>query len=224
MTLASMIDQTLLDPTVGSRTASAWIESNAGEGFAALCVPPYVVPLAREGLTETETRVCSVVGFPLGYAATASKVEEAVRLVELGCDELDMVMNVGAFLENEDAFVEQDVRSVVEGVHEASAGRSIVKVILETGRLTPGEIARGARVAADAGAAFVKTSTGFGPRGATVEDVVTIRDAVGPDVGIKASAGIRDLAAALALIEAGADRIGTSSGKEILAACEVDSG
>ena len=223
VTLASMIDQTLLDPTLGPQAAASWVSENANEGFAALCVPPYLVPLVRDGLSGTGTRVCSVVGFPLGYSATDSKVDEAVLLAELGCDEIDMVMNVGAFLEGHDAVVADEVRRVVESVRRVSDGRGVVKVIIETGSLRPDEIGRAARLVEDARADFVKTSTGFGPRGASVDDVVAIRAAVGPNVGIKASGGIRDLETALAMIEAGADRIGTSSGREILAGLDEGS-
>ncbi|MDH7506148.1 MAG: deoxyribose-phosphate aldolase, partial [Candidatus Acetothermia bacterium] len=148
------------------------------------------------------------------------KAYEAARLVELGCREVDMVLNIGALLEGAERYVRDDIAAVVRAVDETSQGAGLVKVILETGYLEPEHIAAGSRLAVEAGARFVKTSTGFGPRGASVEDVRIMRDAVGAGVGVKAAGGIRDLATALAMLEAGADRIGTSSGTEILDAFE----
>jgi deoxyribose-phosphate aldolase len=215
--LASHIDHTLLTPTAGFAAAAAWMDEAAGHGFATLCVSPFLVPLAAQHLAGTPTRVCSVCAFPLGYANTESKAEEAVHLVELGCVEVDMVMNIAAFLEGELRFVADDIGAVVGAVSEASEGRALVKVILETGYLDAAGIASAAMLAAEAGAAFVKTSTGFGPRGAHVEDVRIMAEAVGSGVGVKASGGIKTLDDALAMIEAGAARIGTSSGVAILA-------
>jgi deoxyribose-phosphate aldolase len=214
--LARMIDQTLLKPTVGFREASAWMDAQRDAGFATLCVSPFLVPLAAQKLAGTETAVCSVCAFPLGYANTESKAEEAAHLVELGCAEVDVVMNVAAFLEGENAFVVDDLRAVVDAVRDASEGFGIAKVILETGFLPAARVSAACELAVQAGAAFVKTSTGFGPRGASVADVRAMRAAVGPKVGVKAAGGIRDLATALGMIEAGATRIGTSSGREIL--------
>lgn len=218
-TLAAAMDQTLLKPTVGYRGGSAWIDASADAGFAALCVSPFLVALASQRLAGTATAVCSVVGFPLGYANTESKAEEAGHLVALGCHEVDMVLNIGALLEGDDRFVRDDIVAVVRTVRQAS-DEAIVKVILETGYLEPGAIERACLLAVDAGAHFVKTSTGFGPRGASVEDVRIMRAAVGPDVGVKAAGGIRDLETALEMLEAGASRLGTSSGLEILEALE----
>jgi deoxyribose-phosphate aldolase len=128
-----------------------------------------------------------------------------------------MVVNIAALLEGENAFVHHDIEAVVKAVEHASEGRGVVKVILETGYLKTADIERGCHLAVQAGAHFVKTSTGFGPRGASVEDVQTMRAAVGPEVGVKAAGGIRDLECALSLLEAGANRIGTSVGGDILA-------
>lgn len=217
--LASAIDQTLLKPTVGFAEAAAWMDRMRDQGFATLCVSPFLVPLAAQRLAGSATQVCSVCAFPLGYAMTESKAEEAAHLVQLGCVEVDVVMNVAAFLEGEHVFVRDDLRAVVDEVRETSDGAGFVKVILETGFLPDAEaVAAASRIAVDAGADFVKTSTGFGPRGASVEDVRAMRAAVGPEVGIKAAGGIRDLPTALAMVEAGATRIGTSSGLEILGA------
>lgn len=216
-TLAGMLDQTLLKPTAGYNVARDWIVRQRDAGFATLCVSPFLVPLAAELLAGTSTRVCTVVGFPLGYSLTETKVEEARHLVSLGAVELDMVVNIAAVVEGEDGLVRDDISAVVTAVHDATKGTGLTKVILETGYLTPEQIAHASELAADAGADFVKTSTGFGPRGASVEDVRIMREAVGPAVGVKAAGGIRDLATALAMIDAGATRIGTSSGREILA-------
>ncbi len=216
--LASKIDQTLLKPTIGFAQGNDWIESNRDSGFATLCISPFLVPVAAQKLAGSKTVVCTVCAFPLGYANTETKAEEAALLVGLGAVEVDMVVNIAALLEGEDQFVTDDIRAVVRSVAEASEGTALVKVILETGYLDDEQIARGAHLAAGAGADFVKTSTGFGPRGASVRDVEIMREAVGADVGVKAAGGIRDLETARAMLGAGATRIGTSSGLEILEA------
>jgi len=216
--LAAAMDQTLLKPTVGFAEASRWMDASADHGFATLCVSPFLVPVAAQRLAGTRTGVCAVCGFPLGYSLTESKAEEARHLVELGAVEVDVVVNIAALLEGEDEFVLDDLGAVAASVQESSSGGALLKVILETGYLQPEDIVRGCKLAVAAGAAFVKTSTGFGPRGASIEDVVLMRDTVGPEIGVKAAGGIRDLETALAMIEAGANRIGTSSGIEILEA------
>ncbi len=215
--LAASMDQTLLKPTIGFAEGAAWIEANRDMGYASLCVSPFLVPVAAQRLAGTDTAVCSVVAFPLGYAATESKAEEAAHLVQLGCVEIDMVLNFAALLEGNDAFVLDDIAAVVASTSRASGGLALVKVILETCYLSEDDIERGSRLAVEAGADFVKTSTGFGTRGASVRDVEIMRAAVGPDIGIKASGGIRDLDTALAMIEAGATRLGLSAGAEIVA-------
>lgn len=215
-TLAASLDQTLLKPDAGFGAASEWMESSRDAGFATLCVSPYLVPLATQHLAGTVTGVCSVVGFPLGYALTETKTEESIHLVELGCVEIDMVMNIGAFLEGDHDFVRDDIESVVIAVSDESQGRALVKVIIETGYLEDDNISRASELVASAGAAFVKTSTGFGPRGASARDVELMRAAVGEQLGVKAAGGIRDLDAALEMLQAGADRIGTSAGLKIL--------
>jgi deoxyribose-phosphate aldolase len=213
---ASLIDQTLLKPTVGFAAGAAWVEANRSRGFATLCVPPFLVPITAQRLAGTSTEACSVCGFPLGYANTESKAEEAATLVALGCVEVDMVLNIAALLEGEVSFVRDDIRAVVRAVTERSGGTALVKVILETGYLEEADIARGCELAVDAGARFVKTSTGFGPRGASGRDVEVMRAAVGEGFGVKAAGGIRDVDTALAMLQAGADRLGTSSGAEIV--------
>lgn len=216
--LAGMIDQTLLRTTAGMHDAAAWIETSRDAGFASLCVAPLFVPLAAQRLAGSSTVTCSVVGFPNGYNLTETKAEEVFHLAALGCHEFDMVIAVGALLEGEYDFVRADIAGVATAVDEATQGAGLLKVILETGHLAPDLIARGCLLAVEAGAAFVKTSTGFGPRGASVEDVRLMRETVGPDIGVKAAGGIGDLESTLAMIDAGADRIGTSRGLEIIAA------
>lgn len=222
--LASAMDQTLLKPTVGFGAGAEWIEECSNLGFAALCVSPFLLPLAAQRLAGTETAACSVCGFPLGYALTESKAEEARHLVELGAVEVDVVVNIAALLEGEHDFVRDDLKAVVQTVERASDGGALVKVILETGYLDEHQITTGCRLAVEAGAAFVKTSTGFGPRGASVDDVKLMRATVGPDIGVKAAGGIRDLETALEMIAAGANRLGTSSGVEILEAFRARTG
>ncbi len=222
-TLARAIDQTLLKPTVGMREAASWIERSAHAGFASLCVSPFLVPLAAQILAGSPTRVCSVVAFPLGYALTETKVAETRQLIELGCEEIDMVMNVAAFKEGEVALVRDDIAAVVTTAHDESHGKAVVKVILETGYLSDEQIAEASRIVVDAGAHYVKTSTGFGPRGASVEDVRVMAAAVSGRGLVKAAGGIRDLDTAVAMLQAGAHRIGTSSGLEILSALDAAS-
>jgi deoxyribose-phosphate aldolase len=216
-TLSSYIDMTLLSPTAGFAKAAEWIDANSQCGFATLCISPFLTPLAAQRLFDSTTKVCSVAAFPLGYASTEAKADEAAHLVKLGCSEVDMVINIAALLEGEVAFVHHDIEAVVASVAHASQGTGLVKVILETGYLEPSDIERACHLAVQAGAHFVKTSTGFGPRGASVEDVALMRATVGPDIGVKAAGGIRDLDCALAMIEAGASRIGTSGGGAIVA-------
>lgn len=217
-----MIDQTLLKPTAGHEAGAAWMESVREAGFGTLCVSPILVPLAAQRLAGTCTRVCAVVGFPLGYSCTETKAEEAALLVSLGAAEIDMVANIAAIVEGAGHLVVDDVAAVVAAVDHASGGAALVKVILETGYLEPDQVVQAAKWAVEGGADYVKTSTGFGPRGASVADIAAMRAAVGPDIGVKASGGIRDLSACLAMIAAGATRIGTSSGLEILR--EFDAG
>jgi deoxyribose-phosphate aldolase len=216
--LAACIDQTLLKPTVGQRAAREWMLLQRDAGFASLCVSPFLVPIAVEVLAGTPTKVCTVTGFPLGYTVSESKADEARRLVELGAAEIDTVMNVAAALEGSWDYVREDIARVVAATAHASGGTAIVKVILECAYLDGAEgLTAACKTAVEAGADFVKTSTGFGPSGATVADVAVMRAAVGPAIGVKAAGGIRRLDDVLALLDAGATRIGASAGLEILA-------
>jgi deoxyribose-phosphate aldolase len=217
-TLAGMIDQTLLKPDLPVADMAEWLEAQTPYPWASVCVPPAFVSLASGVVGSGGVTVCAVVGFPLGYDTTEAKAWEAAQLVERGALEIDMVVRVGALLGGENDTVEQDIREVVDSVGLASGGRGLVKVILETGFLDDRAIRRGCRLAERAGAAFVKTSTGFGPRGASLDDVRLMRATVGDRLGVKAAGGIRTLEDALAMIEAGASRIGTSAGRELLEA------
>ena len=218
-TLAAAIDQTLLRPTVSLREGEQWLAGQRECGFAAVCVPPALADLAVAAMRGSGTAVCSVVGFPLGYDVTAAKAFEAAWLVTLGCREIDVVVRVGDLMAGDDETVRADIAAVVDAVRSASGATApgLVKVILETAYLDASAIISGCRLAEEAGADFVKTSTGFGPRGASVADVRAMRAAVGDRLGVKAAGGIRTLADAVAMIDAGATRIGTSAGREILA-------
>jgi deoxyribose-phosphate aldolase len=210
--IAPLIDHTILKP----EARRADIERTCAEavqfGFAAVCVYAAWVPLVAGRLRGTGVRTCTVAGFPHGAATTASKAFEAAEAVQSGADEVDMVLAVHAVRDGDLRRAEDDVRAVVK-----AAGGRTVKVILETGLLTDTEKVAACRLCVAAGAAFVKTSTGMGAGGATVADVRLMRATVGPGVGVKASGGIRTLADAMAMAEAGANRLGTSAGVAIMA-------
>lgn len=209
--LARLIDHTLLSP---SATASAidrlCAEARERELFS-VCVNPCWLPRVKQALTGSNVRACTVIGFPLGANATQTKANEAARAIADGADELDMVLNVGWLLDGDDQAVRNDVAAVVQ----AAEGR-VVKVILEVALLTLEQVRHASQLAVAGGASFVKTSTGFGPGGATIEAVEVMRAAVGDRVGVKASGGIRDAATAKAMLEAGATRIGASASLAIL--------
>mgnify|MGYP001357111472 CR=1 FL=1 len=210
--LASMIDHTLLRPEATADDIRRLCDEAKEYGFCAVCVQPRWVALCRELLEGSGVKVATVCGFPHGASLSEVKVFEASCAADDGADEIDMVISIGSLRQGRDDEVEADIRRVVE----ATAGRAIVKAILETALLTDEEKRRACRAAERAGAAFVKTSTGFGPGGATARDVRLLRASVSPHVGVKASGGIRTAEAALAMIEAGATRIGTSSGVAIV--------
>ena len=189
--LAAMLDQTLLKPDVTPLEASSWLAEQRSYGFASVCVAPRLIAMAADTMRDTDTVVCTVVGFPLGYAVTEAKAYEAIRAVSDGALEIDMVLPVGELIGGQDLDVVQDIAAVVAAVSAASDGAGLVKVILETGYLDAAAIRRGCAAAEAAGADFVKTSTGFGPRGASVEDVALMRAAVGDRLGIKAAGSIR---------------------------------
>jgi deoxyribose-phosphate aldolase len=182
-------------------------------GFACVCVNPIWVRLAARHLKAQIVRVCSVVGFPLGATTTRVKAFEAAQIIADGAREVDMVINVGALKSGDLEAVERDIQAVVRVCHE---GGALSKVIIEAALLTDAEKVTACSLARAAGAAYVKTSTGFGPGGATVEDVVLMRRTVGVDMGVKAAGGIRDLATFTAMVAAGASRVGTSAGISIV--------
>ncbi len=214
--LAATIDHTLLGPTATRAGVERLCAEAIGFGVAAACIDLRHAATARKALAGSNVRLCVVVGFPHGMTSTRVKVFEAGEAVAQGADEVDMVIPVGALKERDLDGLRADIAAVCDVAHRA--GRPVaVKVILETCLLTDEEKALGAREAVAAGADYVKTSTGFGSAGATAADVALLRRAVGPNVGVKAAGGIRDTATALAMIAAGATRIGASRTADILA-------
>lgn len=209
--LAPYIDHTLLKPTASLEQIRQLCNEAKVSGFASVCVNPVHVSRAWSLLKNSSVKVCTVIGFPLGATSTLSKVMETRDAVANGADEIDMVVNIGSLLEKDYATVYSDIKAVRD-----AALHQVLKVILETGYLSKEQIVRGCILSKMAGADFVKTSTGFGPGGATVEDISLMRKVVGPDFGVKASGGIRDFPTALAMIEAGATRLGASSGVQII--------
>ena len=214
--LAKMIDYTLLNPSATRDQVERLCDEAKSYGVYAVCVNSIWVPLAVSTLRGTDVRVCSTVGFPLGTSLPAVKAFEAETVVGLGAAEVDMVMNVGALKSRDVATVLEDIQQVVKACKEAR-----VKVIIETGYLSDEEKVEACKLAQEAGAAFVKTSTGFGSSGATVADVILMRKAVGEGFGVKAAGGIRTYRDCVAMIEAGANRIGTSSAVQILKECPL---
>ncbi len=208
MDVRRFIDNSILKPDRPEREVAEFVKRSRDIGFYAVCVNPCHVKLASE-IAGDEIVVCSVVGFPLGLGTKEVKIHEAVRAVEEGAKEIDMVMNISAFKSGRFDYVEEEIKSIVR---ETGA---TVKVIIETCYLTDEEKRKAVEICIEAGAHFVKTSTGFGPKGATLDDVKLLKEAGGGRIKVKASGGIRDLKTTLAMIEAGADRIGTSSGFDI---------
>lgn len=212
MKLNGLIDHTILKATATRADIERLCDEAIEHSFASVCVNTCWVPLCAERLANSEVEVCCVVGFPLGAMATDPKAYEARWAVDNGADEVDMVLNVGWLLAGEDDAVRADIAAVVE----AAQGRC-VKVILETCYLNDEQIERACRLSVEAHATFVKTSTGFGTGGATVHDVALMAKAVNGAAKVKASGGIHTAEEAAAMVEAGADRIGTSSGIAIVA-------
>ncbi len=210
--LAAIIDHTLLKPEATKDQIVKLCEEAMEFGFASVCVNPTYVSLAAGLLKDTPVKVCTVVGFPLGASTPLVKAVEARDAIAAGAREIDMVINVGALKSGDDDLVGREIRAVVE----AARGRALVKVILETALLTNDEKVKACLIAKAEGADFVKTSTGFGPGGATVEDVRLMRKVVGADMGVKAAGGIKTLETARAMVEAGASRIGASASVAIV--------
>jgi len=212
--LAGMIDQTLLRPDATRRETIEFVEHALPYGFVSVCILPAWVADASDILAGSKTKVCTVVGFPHGLAAPGAKEVEAALVVADGAHEVDMVINFGALKSGAELIVFEEIERVVAA---ASLGGAIVKVIIECAYLTDAEKQRASKLAEEAGAAFVKTSTGFAPTGATVLDVALMRQAVSDAVSIKAAGGIRALAFATDLVSAGATRLGTSGGVSLIA-------
>ena len=215
MELAKRIDHTLLGPTATRAAVRTLCDEAIRYGVASACVNPCHVALVRDCLKDSDVKTCAVIGFPHGMSTSETKAFEAQKAIADGADELDMVINVAALKEGDYAAVSDDIRAVCAAAAKAPRPVS-VKVILEMALLAQEEKIAGATLAKAAGADFVKTSTGFGPSGATVEDVALLRATVGEEIGVKAAGGIRDAQTALAMIEAGANRIGASRTAAIL--------
>ncbi|MBD3405901.1 MAG: deoxyribose-phosphate aldolase [Candidatus Lokiarchaeota archaeon] len=209
--LAKMIDHTELKPNASRKKIEKICEEARHHNFAAVCINPVHVQYVSDLLKGSSVQVCCVVGFPLGSNLSEIKAKEAELAVSQGAHEIDMVLNVGALLDKDYDYVKSDIHSVV-----MASGSASVKVILETGFLSDEEIRKACLLAKEAGADYVKTSTGFGPRGASVHDVEIMQDVVGEDLKIKAAGGIRNFETALELIKAGADRLGASAGVAII--------
>lgn len=210
--LANYIDHTLLSADSTKDQINRIIDEAINYQFASVCINPYWVDYCYKKLQHTTVKVCTVIGFPLGATCTETKLFETKQAIKDGASEIDMVINIGALKTNNDQFVEQDIRAVVD----EAEGKALTKVIIETALLTDEEKVRACELAKQAGADFVKTSTGFSSGGATVSDIQLMRQTVGPHMGIKASGGVRNLVMMNKMIEAGATRIGASAGVDIV--------
>lgn len=212
MNIAKMIDHTALKPDTTKEQILTLTKEAREFGFASVCVNPTWVKLSAEQLVDADSVVCTVIGFPLGANTPEVKAFEVKDAIKNGAKEVDMVINIGALKDKNDELVERDIRAVVE----AAKGHALVKVIIETCLLTDEEKVRACEIAVKAGTDFVKTSTGFSTGGATAEDIALMRKTVGPNIGVKASGGIRTKEDVEKMIEAGASRIGASAGAAIV--------
>jgi deoxyribose-phosphate aldolase len=213
--IASLIDHTILKPEATGDDIRRVCREALEYGFASVCINPYWLPLVAAELAGSSVKVCTVVGFPLGATTTASKVFETKDAIRSGAQEIDMVLNIGALRSGDRETVQSDIAAVVEASHAAGA---IVKVILETALLDDAQKVTACELALAAKADFVKTSTGFSTGGATIHDIELMRRVVGPDIGVKASGGIRALEDLRAMVAAGASRIGASASVKIVLA------
>lgn len=208
MNYNKLIDHTILKADTTRQAVRQVLEEALQHGFASVCINPYWVPLASEVLKDSDVKVCTVIGFPLGANTTNTKVFETKDAIVNGAHEVDMVINIGEMKAGNYDVVQSDIEAVVE----AANGNALVKVIIETCLLTKEEIEIVSKIVRASGADFIKTSTGFSTGGATVEDVTLMRKNVGENVGVKASGGVRTKELMQAMVEAGATRIGTSNG------------
>lgn len=206
-----LIDHTLLAPDATKAQIEKLCEEAREYEFASVCVNPGWIRLSKSLLKDSPVKVCTVIGFPLGATMMASKISEAKESLFEGADELDMVINVGRLKDHDDGYVETEIREL-----KKVCGEHVLKVIIETCLLTEEEKTRACLLAKNAGADFVKTSTGFSKGGATVEDVKLMRETVGPDMGVKASGGVKSKEDLVKMVEAGATRIGTSHGVDLV--------
>lgn len=207
-----MIDHTILKPEATEAAVQKIIDEAKEYNFFSVCINPCWVAFASEQLADTDVAVCTVIGFPLGANTPEVKAYEAADAIKNGANEVDMVINIGALKSQQYDYVRQDIQGVVD----AAKGKALVKVIIETALLTDEEKIKACELAKEAGADFVKTSTGFSTGGAKVADIRLMRETVGPDMGVKASGGVHNAEEALAMIEAGATRIGASTGVAIV--------
>jgi len=211
--LARMIDHTLLKNTAVRKDIEQLCAEAIEYSFASVCVHPFYVGMCSSILHGTNTRVCTVIGFPHGMHRTGVKIAETMQAMHDGAQEIDMVIQVGALIDGDKDIVWNDIRSVADTAHQSGA---LVKAIIETSVLTNEQKISACDIVSDAGADFIKTSTGFADGGATVEDIILLKQHVDKDIQVKASGGIRTLEQALSMIQAGATRIGTSSGVAII--------
>lgn len=212
MELNRMIDHTILKPEATEAAVQKIIDEAKEYNFFSVCINPCWVAFASEQLADTDVAVCTVIGFPLGANTPEVKAYEAANAIKNGANEVDMVINIGALKSQQYDHVRQDIQGIVD----AAKGKALVKVIIETALLTDEEKVKACELAKEAGADFVKTSTGFSTGGAKVADIRLMRETVGPDMGVKASGGVHNAEEALAMIEAGATRIGASTGVAIV--------
>lgn len=220
MKLEKYIDHTILKAETTEEQVKIICDEAKEHGFMSVCVNACYAEYVSGQLKGTDVKTCVVVGFPLGSTLSEVKAFETKAAIEKGADEIDMVINVGALKDKKDDYVLQDIKAVVE----AANGKALVKVIIETCLLTEEEKVRACQLSVKAGADFVKTSTGFSTGGATVEDIALMRKTVGPDLGVKASGGIRNFADSKAMIDAGATRIGASKSVAIIQGETVEAG
>lgn len=210
--VASIIDHTVLKAEAGPEDIRKICREAIDNGFASVCINPCYVALAAEELKGSKVKVCTVIGFPLGASTSEAKAFEAKRAIEQGAGEVDMVINIGMLKAGNYDYVREDIIAVVN----AAKDKALVKVIIETCLLSNDEKVAACNLSKEAGADFVKTSTGFSKWGAKIEDVKLMRESVGPEMGVKASGGVHDFEDALKMIEAGATRIGASSSLKIV--------